>query len=46
MCLPLWEAKELAEMNDLDGRRLQIVTQMIAVQLMASCFTLPQNAKT
>lgn len=50
LCLPSWDAQGPAGLaNDdgfLRGRRKQIVTQIISVQLLASCFTSPQNMNT
>lgn len=44
--LPSWIAKEPTETLDHDGPSRQIVTQMITVQLLASCFTSPQHINT
>lgn len=40
--LPLWKAKKPTESINHDEASRQIVTRMITVQLLASCFTSPQ----
>lgn len=43
LCLPSWRAKDPTNMASIDDPRLGIITKVIAVQLLACCFTLPQN---
>lgn len=47
LCLPSWDARESKGLRD-DDDPLQtcILAKMISVQLLASCFTPPQNMKT
>ena len=46
LCLPSWEPKQSAIHIEDGDPRLQIVVQMIAVQLLASCFSVPKKTKT
>lgn len=43
LCLRTWNAKQPAETLDRDAPHRHIVAKMITVQLLASCFTPPQN---
>ena len=46
MCLPSWKPKQPAVPIDDDGRERQIVVQLIAIQLLASCFSLLHGIDT
>lgn len=47
LCLPLWDAQEPKGLaNNDDPLQKRILAQMISVQLLASCFTPPQNINT
>ncbi|KAL6721309.1 hypothetical protein ACLMJK_000412 [Lecanora helva] len=38
-CLPLWKANDMVQMPGTHDHRLQSVAKLVAVQLLASCFT-------
>ncbi|KAL2045685.1 hypothetical protein N7G274_002115 [Stereocaulon virgatum] len=46
LCLPSWKPKQLAVLVDDDGRERQMVVQLVAIQLLASCFSLLQGMDT
>ena len=46
LCLPTWEPKQLAIQIEDSDPHLRIVIQVIAVQLLASCFSVPKEMKT
>ena len=46
LCLPTWEPKQSAIQIEDGDPRVQIVVQTIAVQLLASCFSVPKEMKT
>ena len=46
LCLPTWDPKPSAIRIEDGDPRLQVVVQIITVQLLASCFSVPQEMKT
>ena len=46
LCLPTWDPKQSAIQIEDGDPRLRLVVQVIAVQLLASCFSVPQEVNT